>query len=190
MTTEDEEDEAAEFEVREVFAHYGRTVYAASCVETGMTIALMQIELMSQVHGRARRERKAPSRTEWEAMFDAYMAKQELLPLGTLIDRFRSLHKVEPALDALLAEALSRRNYIVHGFFRESAVAFAHGAGRRAMIAELVRDHDLFTRTDEAVRQAMAPVIPRLGIDPEQHQREIDEIIRCELEATRVDQEP
>lgn len=188
MTGENEEDENAELEVREVFAYYGRTVYAASCVETGLAVALMQVELMSQAHGRARREQKAPSRAEWEAMFDAYMAKHDLLPLGTLIDRFRSLHKVDPPLNALLTEALSRRNYIVHGFFRENAVAFAHSVGRLAMIDELDRDHDLFTRTDEAVQQAVAPVIPRLGVDPERHRREIDEIARREVEAARTAQ--
>jgi hypothetical protein len=54
---DDDEGPEAEFQVREVFAYYGRAAYAASCVEHGLTIALMQAELMSQVAGRARRER-------------------------------------------------------------------------------------------------------------------------------------
>src|SRR5262245_26368124 len=130
--SDDEEafDPKAEFQVRETFAYFGRATYAASCLETGLTIALMHAELMSQVIGRARRERAAPCRAEWEAMFDAYMAKHELLPLGTLIARFRSVVNVGPALDALLDESLKRRNFLAHAFFRESAVDFAHGAGR------------------------------------------------------------
>ncbi|WP_304164803.1 hypothetical protein [Phenylobacterium aquaticum] len=188
MTDEIEEDADAEFQVREVFAYYGRAAYAASCVETGLTIALMQAELMLQVHGRAQRERKAPSRAEWEAMFDAYMAKHHLLPLGTLIDRFRSVLKVDAQLDALLEEALRRRNFIAHGFFRERAIAFAHRVGRLAMISELERDHDLFTRTDEAVQIAVAPIIPKLGIDPEKHRRDIGEISRRLVDDARSSQ--
>lgn len=188
MSSEGDDDPDVEFQVREVFAYYGRAAYAASCVESGLVIALMHVELLAQVHGRARRERKAPSRAEWEGMFDAYMAKQELLPFGTLIDRFRSLHKVDPALDALMANALRRRNFLAHGFFRESAVAFAHGAGRLAMIEELDRDHDLFTRTDDAVQGAVAPIIPKLGIDPETHRRQVDDIARRHVEAARAGQ--
>lgn len=186
MTDDMEDGPDAEFQVREVFAYYGRAAYAASCVETGLAIALMHVELMSQVHGRARRERKAPSKAEWEAMFDAYMDKHHLLTLGTLIDRFKSVHRVYPSLDALLTESLRRRNAIAHEFFRENAVAFAHSAGRSAMIEELDRDHDLFTRTDEAVQAAVAPILPRLGIDPETHQSQIDEISRRELESARA----
>src|SRR5260370_21580530 len=35
------------------------------------------------------------------------------------------------------------------------------------MIDELERDHDLFARADEAVQIAVAPILPKLGIDPE-----------------------
>ena len=165
-------------EVREVFARYGRAVYAASCVETGLAIALMHVEFMAQSHGRARRERKAPSRAEWQAMFDAYLARQHGLTLGTLIDRFRSVWRVEPALDDLLQAALDRRNFLIHGYFRERAVDFAHSAGRAAMIEELDAAHDLLSRADEAVQAAVAPILPKLGIDPEHHAAEIEEIGR------------
>ncbi len=171
----------ANSEVRQTFAYFGRAMYMASCLEHGLIIALMQAELMSQVYRRARRERKAPSRGEWEAMFDAYMAKHGLLPLGTLIDRFRSVVKADTALGDLLDEALRRRNHLAHGFFREKAVEFAHSAGRAQMIKELDRDQDLFARTDEAVQASVAHVIPTLGIDPDKHRAHIAQIQRSLL---------
>lgn len=175
----------AEFQVREVFAYFGRAVYAANCVEHGLTIALMQAELMSQVIGRARRQRTGPDRLEWEAMFDEYMARHDQVSLGTLISRFRSVVKVDPALDALLDETLQRRNHLAHAFFCEEAVAFAHGVGRLAMIEDLDRDHDLFTRTDEAVQAAVAHIIPKLGIDPEKHRAQMEHITRALVAAAK-----
>ena len=162
MMLGDQEDEGpeAEFQVREVFAYYGRAAYAASCVEHGLTIALMKSELMSQVAGRARRERKAPSSAEWEAMFDDYMARHDALPRGTLIQRFRKVVKPTPDIDALLDQALTQRNFLAHGFFRERAVSFAHSAGRDEMIAELDAAHDLLTRTDDAVQAAVMDGLP------------------------------
>jgi hypothetical protein len=183
--TEDD-DPDAEFRVREVFAYYGRAAYGASCVEHGLTIALMKAELMSQVAGRARRERKSPSNAEWEGMFDAYMAKHDRLPLGTLIQRFRSVVKPDAALDALLDEALSRRNFLAHGFFRERAVAFAHGAGRLEMIDELERDHDLFIRTDQAVQETVSHVLPKIGVNVERMTAQTEAIIREQLDAARA----
>lgn len=181
----DDEGLAGEFLVREVFAHFGRAMYAASCVEHGLTIALMQAELMSQVAGRARREGKAPTRGEWEAMFDAYMARHDLKGMGTLISRFRSVVRVEPVLDELLDQALRRRNRLAHAYFRERAVDFAHDAGSIAMIAELKQDHDLFIRTDEAVQAAVAHVIPKLGIDAETHRAQVNAIADSLVESAR-----
>lgn len=168
---------------REIFAYYGRAAYAASCVETGLAIALLHAELMMQVLGRARRERKSPGREAWEAVFDAFMAKQHSLTLGDLISRFKSVHKVEPELIELLEKSLLRRNYIAHHFFRDKAVDFAHRRGREAMIAELDRDCALFVSTDEAVQQSVAPLLLKLGIDPERQRAQIAEITRRDVDS-------
>lgn len=185
LADHDDDGPEAEFQVREVFAHFGRAVYAASCVEHGLTIALMQAELMSQVIGRARRHGVGPNRLEWEAMFDEYMARHDRLSLGTLISRFRSVVNVDPALNALIDETLQRRNHLAHAFFREEAVAFSHGAGRLAMIEKLERDYDLFIRTDEAVQAAVAHIIPKLGIDREKHRVQIEDIIQALVAAAK-----
>ncbi|MDR3463679.1 MAG: hypothetical protein P4L76_15325 [Beijerinckiaceae bacterium] len=169
--------DGAEGEVKEVFAHYGRAVYAASCLETGLVIALMKVELMAQTHGQARRERKAPSKGEWEAQFDAYMDRHHSFTLGTLIERFRSVWRVDASLDALLDHALSRRNFLTHVFFRDRAVEFAHSDGRHSMIEELEAAHALLTRTDEAVQTAVAPILPKLGIDPDRHRAQVEDIM-------------
>lgn len=189
MSTDLDDDDVEledEIQVRQVFAYFGRAMYAASCVEHGLTIALMQADFMSKVVGRARREKKGPTRTQWEAMFDDYMAKHDKVGLGTLVARFRSVLKVEPALDALLDETVSRRNHLAHAFFREKAVEFAHSVGRDRMIIELEADHDLFTRTDRAVQAAVAHILPKLGIDPQAHQAQTEAITKSLLDEARA----
>ena len=184
--TDDDFDPEAELQVRETFAYFGRAAYAASCLEHGLTIALMKAELMSQVAGRASREKTAPSRADWEAMFDDYMAKHDALPLGTLIQRFRKVVKTSAELDALLDKALAQRNFLAHGFFRERAVSFAHGAGRTEMIAELDAAHDLLTQADEAVGAAVEDVLPRIGVDVERMAAQTEAIISEQLAAART----
>lgn len=183
---DDDDGTGSELQIREVYAYFGRAAYAASCLEHGLTIALMKAELMAQVAGRARRERKAPSADAWQAMFDDYMAKHDKLPLGTLIQRFRSVVTTGPDLDALLDEALAVRNFLAHGFFRERAIEFAHEAGRDDLIEELDGYHGLLMRADDTVQNAVAHVFPRLGIDVEKMEAESQAIIRAQLEAARA----
>ncbi len=183
---EDDMDADAEHQVRETFAYFGRAAYAASCLEHGLTIALMKAELMSQEAGRARRERRALSQADWETKFDEYMAKHDALPLGTLIQRFRKVVKTSPALDALLDAALAQRNFLAHGFFRERAVSFAHRAGRVEMIAELDAAHDLMSDADQAVGAAVADVLPRIGVDVAKMEAQSEAIIREQLAAARA----
>jgi hypothetical protein len=116
-------------------------------------------------------------------MFDAFMAKHDSLPLGTLIQRFKSVVKVTPELKALLDLALAQRNFLAHGFFRERAVSFAHSAGRDEMIVELDSYHALLTRTDQAVQVAVGEVLPRIGVNVVRMEEETAAIIR-ELLAT------
>jgi hypothetical protein len=81
----------------------------------------------------------------------------------------------------LLDACLRRRNFLVHAFFRDRAVAFAHPAGRRQMIEEIERDHELFASADAAVQGAVEPIIPKMGIGPDKLRPEIDRIVREEV---------
>lgn len=179
-------DIAAELQVKEVFAYFGRAMYAASCVEQALTIGLMQADLMSRTIGRARNTGDVPKRQAWEAMFDEFMEKHDGLMFGNLISRFRSVLKVDDELSCLLEESLEKRNHLAHSFFRENAVAFAHEAGCVEMISEMEDIHELFVRTEEAVTAAVAHVIPKLGIDPEKHRAQTEKIAEDLLSEARA----
>jgi len=173
-------------EIRDVHAYFGRAMHSASCVETGLTIALMQAELMAQTYGRSKRERKAPTREQWEAMFDHYMAQQEQLTLGVLIPRIRSVLKLGGQVYGLLDESLKRRNFLVHVFFRDNAAEWSHHAGRQGMIDQLDKDNDLFEATDQAVQAAVAPVLAKIGIDADKMKAEVERIMEREIETSRA----
>lgn len=175
----------AEVRVRQVFAHFGRAMYAASCVEQALIIGLMQADLMSRTIGRARNTGHIQNRQAWEAMFDDFMEKHDGLMFSNLISRFKSVVKMNGKLVGLLEDSLAKRNHLAHAFFREHAVAFAHPAGCVQMISELENIHDLFTCTEEAVTAAVSHVIPRLGIDPEKHRAEVEQIAEDLLKEAR-----
>lgn len=184
MDTE-ENDLETELLVRQVFAYFGRAMYAANCVEQALIIALMEADLMSRTVSQAQKIGDIPNRQTWESMFDEFMEKHDGLMFGDLISRFRSVVKPDSKLLGLLDQCRDKRNHLAHAFFRENAVAFAHNAGCVEMISELDDIHDLFICTENLVVAAVSHVLPRLGIDPGKHHAEAAKIAEDLLNEAR-----
>ena len=69
--------------VKTVFAHFGRAYFMANVFETGLAIAIMQLEFLTGVAERIRREgRENFDQARYEADFDAFMDGQHAKTLG------------------------------------------------------------------------------------------------------------
>ncbi|MBE0536379.1 MAG: hypothetical protein IH624_11980 [Phycisphaerae bacterium] len=101
--------------VKEVYAHFGLAVYYAQVLEFALTHALVYTKLVpEQAQGKCRQE-------HWVGAYGAFMDQQFSRTLGEMIRRLRKVTNVPEGLESLLAEALARRNWLVHGYFRERA---------------------------------------------------------------------
>jgi hypothetical protein len=81
-------------QVKEVFAYFGRAFYAASCVETGLAIALMQVDFMTKVREQFQRAGTF-DRMRYETDFDTFMNNQHAQTLGNLIRRVEMIAELE-----------------------------------------------------------------------------------------------
>jgi len=147
--------------VKTVYAHFGLAMYLAQVLEHGLANALMSAELLP------RRAGKPVPRKEWEAEFDAFMDQQYQQTLGRLIRALRGSTSVPPDLEGLLAEALERRNFLAHHYFRERAEVFMSFAGREKMIEELQRAQKLFDEADARLTEVAKPLRERYGLTDE-----------------------
>ena len=74
--------------IKEVFAYFGRAIYAASCVETGLTHALLYLDYFTIVKDEFRRTKGLGfDRQKYEADFDAFMERHFAQTFGNLIKR-------------------------------------------------------------------------------------------------------
>ncbi len=128
-------------QIKEAFAYFGRAVYMVNVLETGLVHVLLQIDFMTKVRDEfIRTQGRDFSRDEYEKNFDAFIAKHFSQTMGNLIRRIYAIRDFDPNLKERLAIAKRRRDYLVHGYWRDMAVPFSTKAGRDKIIDELKTD--------------------------------------------------
>lgn len=157
--------------VREVFAYFGRAYYVAGVLETGLAIALLQINFLARVRDQYLADQgKSFDRAAYEAEFDRFIEDQHAQTLGNLIKRVSALPDLSDDLKARLREAKKRRDFLSHHYFRERAVEFSSRAGRDKMIVELHETGNMFESLDREVYAALAAIRAKLGMTDKRFQ--------------------
>lgn len=137
--------------VREVFANFGLSCYSANVLEHGMVNALA---LSAHIYGGG----KIGDDDPWTRHFAATM--------GQLVKRLNL--DTSSDLPDRLDDAVTKRNWLIHQFWRLHAVAFTHPDGRIVMIQKLRALTDLFKDVDEVLSlELLMPALRSVGITDE-----------------------
>lgn len=164
--------------VKEVFAYFGRAYYAASCVETGLAMAMLYVDFLAKAREDFRRAgRKTFDRAQYEADFDAFLANQHAQVMGSLIKRVNAATSLSEDLKSKVADANRRRNFLSHHFWRERAVEFSHRRGRDQLIDELNGEAEFFIAVDHQLDTEMLPVRDAIGLSEEVLERHMANFI-------------
>lgn len=138
-------------QTRDVYAHYGVAMYYAQTLEHGIVNALVILRLL---------EKDRYTRQN----IDDFMEGRFEKTLGALLKHLKSEIALPTDLESTLTEALNRRNYLAHHYFRENARSFVTQNGRAQMLQELQIDQQLFERADEQLGKALTPIRVKHGV--------------------------
>jgi hypothetical protein len=147
--------------IKEVYARFGLAVYFAQVLELGLVNALIFLHLIPSRRHRAR------SRDEWGAVVNTFIDRHFEATMGHLIKNLRDVTQVDTDLERLLSDALKRRNWLVHDFFRERATNFVSASGRQQMLTEIDECRELFQSADERLEAIVEPLRLGAGITDE-----------------------
>ena len=156
MTTCDESEN-----IREVYARFGLAIYCAQVLEHGLVNAMVVLDLIPS------RRHLAQSSDEWAAKVDDFMGRHFMDTMGLMIRSLQSVTPVSEELKELLQQALRRRNWLVHHFFREHAAHFMAATGRAQMLSEIDECRALFELADRSLEATVRPLRHRAGISDE-----------------------
>jgi len=157
-----EEDPESEH-CKTVYAHAGLALYLSQCFEKGIENFLM---LNSRVTGQC---------ITLEQL-DAFEESIEKRTLGRLLRDLKEHVDLKEGGADTLAEALQRRNFLAHRFFKERAEEFFSEAGRDRMVSELEKDQELLREADLKVSLICKALFRFLGISEEAIEEEYREI--------------
>lgn len=129
-------------QTRDVYAHYGLAMYLAQTLEHAIVNAMVILRLP---------EKEKYTRQD----IDEFMEGSFQKTLGALLKQLKAEISFPPDLESVLVEALNRRNYLAHHYFRERAETIVTRNGRTLMLHELQSDQRLFEKADEQLAKAM-----------------------------------
>jgi hypothetical protein len=105
---------------KEVYAFYGLAMYTAQLLEHSLLNLAAGLYLKDKPH-------------VTRQLFDAAFESLDEKTLRQLLKAARALKPFPHDIDVALQDALSKRNYLTHQFFRTHASAFNHENGRKFM---------------------------------------------------------
>jgi len=96
------------------------------------------------------------------------------LPWPGTFSRYRiTITTLGVDLESLLRNALRKRNWLVHDYFRERAEEFVSNAGRQEMLKEIDECRELFQTADASLDSIVRPLRTSQGITDERIEREM-----------------
>jgi hypothetical protein len=155
-------------EIKALLAYFGSAYYLACGIEAELANALVTMDFVTGVLKDARANGKSTfSQAEYEARFDSYLAEQHRETMGGLIRRLNKVSTFDETLKKLIDEALTRRNYLAHRFWRERAEEFASTKKRASLIPVLEEYVRFFESIDQELHKARNEALKKLGFDTE-----------------------
>ena len=145
---------------RDVYAHAGLALYWAQCFE-------MSLENFLVIH--ARLSDHSITLVELESYEEDVQRKT----LGELLQEVRQRASFDSSAEKAIGDALQKRNYLAHRFFKDRAVDFLSADGKSRMVSELQDLQQCFQIAD-TVASAIAQATGKLlGVRDEMMEQEM-----------------
>ncbi len=155
-------------DVRDIFADFGTTVYSVNILESSMSNCLAT-HLTSLQCGT-------------QADFDTNLMQLQDLTMGELLRRMKENSMLTFGLDRF-EQAVKKRNWLAHGFFRDKATEFINFSGREIMRQELnamnAEFHSLNAIIEEIIMNVMIRISPKVSTEVAQLRKaDISELLK------------
>lgn len=154
-------------EIKEVSALFGRAVYFIQTFERQLGITLASVCLSDP---------DAVTREQYDALLSINFKKT----LGQLFHKMKDDLTIPDEIKQEIEAALQLRNFLVHNYFWERAVAFNTSPGRQAMLDELSQACLVFQEVDSKVTAITLKWAAKRGVTEEDYARELEKLLKTE----------
>jgi hypothetical protein len=137
---------------KSVYAHFGAVAARVSAFESVLINILL---------GAAKKTGKITTDKEFDRLEKDL---RESKTLGPLIKSVNARITVPKLTEEAMSEALKRRNYLMHHFFRDKAFEFETEAGRSKLLKELIEAHAYILVAKRLANELLMQIANEFGI--------------------------
>ncbi|WP_316230867.1 hypothetical protein [Bradyrhizobium sp. SZCCHNR1051] len=167
-----------EIEMKDVYAQFGQTFSFGVNVEGILANMILTADFIK----RMREEAKQNGGPKYDAytigrMLDDYLAEQHDKTMGQLIKAkggVKEFITLDPALEKRVDDALRRRNYLAHDFWRERGKEAASVKRRAAVFVDLLADQQFFAELAKDLEDVALDEVRKVGLDADKLKANID----------------
>jgi hypothetical protein len=129
--------EALPDDLRSLYEEFGRAAEMAQVMEVEAgNVALVFVTLTV--------DPQKPITNEQRKFYRAVVDDVDRRTFGNLLKQIRSVVQIDKSIEDIVNDALEKRNYLTHRFFRTHNFAIHSEEGRKAMRAEIDEIHTAF----------------------------------------------
>jgi hypothetical protein len=179
-----------ELEMKDVYAQFGQTFSFGVRVEGVLANLILTADFIK----RMREEAKANGGPKYDVytmgrMLDDYLAEQHDQTMGQLIKAkggVKDFITLDAALEKRVDDALRRRNYLAHDFWRERGQEAVSKRRRKAVFEDLLADQNFYAQLANDLEAVALDQVRQIGLDADKLKASIDaNVIKVQEELAR-----
>lgn len=161
---------------KEVYAYFGLAMFRAQCVEQSIIQLLIFLVFFKE------NATKISSVEKWALEFDNFDKTLSKKTMGHLLGALRELGVLNEVIENTLLKALTKRNWLAHGYFVDRAIEFLSKSGRNQMIGELEDIIELFNLAEDYLQPISKKIALQYGLTDDKLEEMKKEIYPSEID--------
>lgn len=159
---------------REMYAHFGLTIYLSQVFEKGIMNILTTFTYIE-------------NKGSWtQEQFNEVSDSFEKDTLGTLLKKLRKLAFFDTNTEQQITKSHELRNFLAHNYFWTNAAKSTITSGKISIIEELQNYQIIFRETDIIVSGLNNKIMKSHGFDFEKIEAEMEQMIQLETEKYKL----
>jgi hypothetical protein len=159
-------------DMKDVYAQFGVTFSHGCNIENILANIIVTSDFVKMVAIESKKAGKPIyDRYETVQKFDEYLAKQHGKTMGALVGGpkrpggIKDFVQLDPALEKRVDDALRRRNYLAHDFWRERGLEAISAKRRNPVFADLQADQRFFEELTTDLEALALDEVRKIGLD-------------------------
>lgn len=173
---------AEDIDMKDFYAQFGQAFSFGVNVECVLANAILTADFVKRMYEESKKAGKPIyDRYTMALKLDQYLAEQHDKTMGKLVGKkggIKEFIQLDPALEKRVDDALRRRNYLAHDFWRERGQEALSVKRRAAVFADLQADQWFLEELANDLEAVAMDEVRKIGLDADELKARVDASVK------------